>query len=228
MADAVEAAASGDVTFIAVPDDAIAEVAAGLVPAVGEGRWMVHTAGGVSVDALAAVRSAGARTGSLHPLQTLPSARRGAEVLRGAAVAVTSEPEDRALLFRLARAWGGRPFPLPDASKTLYHAAAVFASNYIVTAVWVASNLMRSAGVADGPRLLAPLAATSLANVADRGPSAAITGPVARGDAGAVRRHLDALREVDTSGNTSEVYRALARMTAELVGEQAWIEEATA
>lgn len=222
-----EIAAAGDITLVAVPDDAIADVASDLAPHVRKGRYVLHTAGGVSVDALGAVRSQGARVGCVHPLQTLPSARRGAEALRGAAVAVTCDAADRAALFRLARGWGGRPFPLPDASKTLYHAAAVFASNYLVTAIWAATTLMRAAGVADGERLLSPLAAATVANVAERGPHDAITGPVARGDARAVRRHLEALRDA-RAPRTADAYRSLARLTAELVGADAAVEEAIA
>lgn len=221
-----EVARAADVTIVAVPDDAIAEVAVQLAPGVREDAYVIHTSGGVSVDALAPAAKAGARVGSVHPLQTLPGPRAGAEALRGAAVAVTCELRDRMFLFRLARAWGGRPFSLPDEAKALYHAAAVFASNYIVTSVWAATQLMRAAGVRNSIPLLAPLIETTARNTIDRGPERALTGPIARGDARAVRRHVKALRDTDpTSGRIVDAYRALAQLTANMVGADSAFEK---
>lgn len=219
LKEVAEVAGSADVVVIAVPDAAIAEVAAEVAAGVRKGKLAVHTGGGVSVAALDAVREAGARTGSVHPLQTLPDPARGAEALAGAAVAVTSEPRDRALLFRLARAWGGRPFVLSDDKKTFYHAAAVLASNYVVASVWAAIRLLDEIGVPHARQVVAPLARASIDNVTSMPPAKAITGPVARGDAQTVRRHLEALRIDDpTEGKIAEAYRSLARLTAELTG----------
>ena len=219
LATPADAAHEADVTFVAVPDDAVAGVAAWVAEGVVPGRRVVHTSGSVSVEALAPAREAGARIGSVHPLQTLPDARRGADALVGAAVAVTCDPSDRRSLHRLVSAWGGRPFPLPDESKTLYHAAAVFASNYVVASLWAAAELLERAGVPNGNALLWPLVRQSVENVAARGAERSITGPVARGDAGVVRRHIDALRAngADT-GPILEAYRSLALLTASLAG----------
>jgi predicted short-subunit dehydrogenase-like oxidoreductase (DUF2520 family) len=217
LPEASEVAAAADVVFVAVPDDAIVDVAAELKSGDLSGRVVVHTSGGVSVDALRAVRDARARYGSMHPLQTLPDATRGADALSGAAVAVTSDPRDRALLFRLARAWGGRPFPLADKDKTLYHAAAVFASNYVVASVWASLRLFERLGIPNARQLLAPLANTSVQNVTSMPPERAITGPVARGDAETVSEHFHALSHADpTGGRITDAYRSLARLTAAL------------
>lgn len=218
LAQAEDVAHEGDITIIAVPDDAISAMAAQIAPGVRPDSHVVHTSGGVSIETLEPVRKAGGRTGSVHPLQTLPNARTGAESLRGAAVAVTCRPENRNFLFRIARAWGGRPFLLPDESKPLYHAAAVFASNYIVTSVWAAMELMRALGVRDARPVLAPLIESTVRNILDDGPKRAITGPVARGDTQAIRRHVQALREADGFGQVPEAYRAFARLTAHLIG----------
>lgn len=205
---------TADVVVVAVPDDAIREVADGLAPAVRPGRLVVHTSGSVSVEALSPVRDAGARIGSLHPLQTLPDPERGADALRGAAVAVTCEPEDRPFLSRLASRWGGRPFPLPDEAKTVYHTAAVFASNYVVSLLWAAAQLLEEAGVPRGSALLGPLVRSTVENVAEWGPEAALTGPVARGDLEAVRRHVGALAGRSAPEPLLGAYRALAGLTA--------------
>jgi predicted short-subunit dehydrogenase-like oxidoreductase (DUF2520 family) len=194
---------SADIAIVAVPDDAIAAVAdsLGAVPIA------VHTSGATSVRTL---RRPGRRAGSIHPLQSLPDARRGADALRGAAVAVTCEPADRVALFRIAAAWGGRPFALADEHKARYHAAAVFASNYIVTSVWAASEILAGSGI--DPAVLHPLVRSTVANVIEMGPARAITGPAARGDAGTLRRHMRALGE----GPVREAYRAMARLTTAL------------
>lgn len=214
-----EVANAGDVVVVSVPDGAISDVAPQVAEGIRPRRFAVHTSGAVSIEALAAVRDAGARIGSMHPLQTLPDARRGARSLQGAAVAVTCADADRGDLHRLARGWGGRPFALEDAAKTRYHAAAVFASNYLVTAAWAASILLGGAGVGDPRPLLGPLIAQTAANIAEAGPERAITGPVVRGDADVVRRHLDELDRLDAAGgHIHRAYASMAELTAYLVG----------
>ena len=217
LPDAAEVAAAADIVFVAVPDDAIPDVGAELSSRELTGRIVAHTSGGVSIGALAAVQGVGARPASVHPLQTLPDATRGADALAGAAVAVTCDPRDRAALFRLARAWGGKPFPVPDESKALYHAAAVFASNYVVTSVWAAMRLLERLGIPNARQLLAPLTQTSVHNVTSMPPDRAITGPIVRGDTKTVTDHLQALAHADpTGGRITDAYRSMARLTAAL------------
>jgi predicted short-subunit dehydrogenase-like oxidoreductase (DUF2520 family) len=144
--------------------------------------------------------------------------------LHGAAVAVTCAPEDRLDFFRLSRAWGGRPFLLPDEAKPRYHAAAVFASNFVVSSVWAATALLRDAGVRDSTAVLAPLLRATVENVVARGPEKAITGPIARGDTKTVRRHVEALAAAEPE--VLDAYRAMARLTAHLVGMDDAIGEA--
>jgi predicted short-subunit dehydrogenase-like oxidoreductase (DUF2520 family) len=214
-----DAAAAGDIVFLSVPDDAIAEMAEQLRPAMRKGQFVVHTSGGTSIDVLEPLRENGVRAGCLHPLQTIADAERGVEALQGAAVAVTSESADRPPLMRLARAWGGRPFVLADEAKPIYHSAAVFASNYVVTSIWAATTLFQSIGIRNAGDLLGPLVRNSVENVLTRGGPKAITGPVARGDADLVANHIAALREADPTDHAiTDAYRALACLTASLAG----------
>ena len=214
------------VTVVAVPDDAVADVAAELAPGVRKGVRVIHTSGSVSVDALAPVVEQGGRIGCLHPLQTLPDAETGADALAGAAVAVTCDEADRAYLYRLVSGWGGRPFMLSDGERGLYHTAAVFASNYVVTTLWMASRLLSDAGVASGNEILGPLVRATVDNVVAMGPERAITGPIVRSDLGVVRCHVEALRE---RPDVLEAYRVLARRTAQLAGvDPTPVEEALA
>ena len=214
-----EVAAAGEVVFITVPDDSIADVAAEVAPSVRKRATVIHTSGATSVDALAAIRDTGAHVGSLHPLQTIPDAVHGADALDGSAVAVTCSPVDRLAFSRLARAWGGRPFVLSDDAKRIYHAAAVFASNYIVSSVWAAVKLFESIGIRNAADLLGPLVRGSVDNVIARGGSKAITGPVARGDTATIEQHIEALAASDpTDGAIADAYAALAKLTAALAG----------
>ena len=215
-----DTAAAADITFVSVPDDVLSDMAEQIAPAVHKGQFVVHTSGGMPVATLDPIKDAGARVGSLHPLQTIPDAESGADALRGASVAVTCDNHERLALMRLARAWGGRPFVLGEEAKRVYHAAAVFASNYVVSSIWAATTLFQSIGLRNAGELLAPLVRTSVDNVLARGGAKAITGPVARGDADLVKRHLEALRETDpTDGALTDAYGSLARLTASLIGD---------
>ena len=191
-----EAARDAGVVVIATPDGAIPAVCDEVVRggAIGPGVAVGHVSGALALSALASARSAGATTFSLHPLQTCPTVEAAVERLPGAAFAVTSERADGfALAERLALDAGGRAFALDDEAKPLYHAAAVFASNYLVTVTALAYELERVAGVPDPAGALAPLQEATLANVGRVGPAEAQTGPAVRGDAGTVARNLEAL-----------------------------------
>ena len=170
--EAPDAAGAGEIVVLAVPDDALEKMAATIARGTHSGQLVFHTSGGSSIEALAPVRESGARIGSLHPLQTFPDPQRGAEALPGASVAVTCDAAHRTAFMRVARAWGGKPFALNDEDKRLYHAAAVFASNYVVSSVWAATTLLDAKSAsATADRLLAPLVRAAVENVLARGGS---------------------------------------------------------
>ena len=207
-----EVALAADLVVIAVPDDAIASVAREISTTARRGKYVFHTSGATSVHALQPLREGGAHVASLHPLMTFPDA--DASRLTGAAVAVTCDARDRAAFYRIARAWGGRPFPLDDANKATYHAAAVFASNYIVSSVWAANAIFRTIGVNNAQPLLNPLIAATIENIVAHGPAKSITGPVVRGDTNTVKRHIETLKQGDAE--IANAYRAMAKLTASL------------
>jgi predicted short-subunit dehydrogenase-like oxidoreductase (DUF2520 family) len=186
----------GDLVLICVPDDAIAEVAAGLAV----GPWVAHVSGATSLSAL----EPHSRRFSLHPLQTFTRAR-GPEQLDGAWGAVTAETEDaRAAGFRLAELLGLRAFALADAARPLYHAGAAIASNYLVTLHQVASDLFRAAGAP--PEALVPLMQRTIENDFE------LTGPIERGDWETVESHRRAIREARPE--LEPLYDVLAEATA--------------
>lgn len=194
----VEAAANAELVLIGTPDAVIQPVCAELARAgaFGPGRAVAHVSGATSLSALASAEAAGALVLSIHPLQTCPDVEAAVARIPGAAIAVTARtPEGSALGERLARDIGGRPFPLEDAMKPVYHAAAVFASNYLVTLTALAAELAATAGVPDPIAALEPLQRATLENVLARGPQAALTGPAVRGDATTVETNLRGLAE---------------------------------
>ncbi len=203
------------VVVLAVPDDAIPPLAAALAArkAVQADHVILHVSGSRSHDVLHILTSCGAALGSLHPLQTLVEPERAPEHLRGAWAAVEGMPRAVETAERLARAVGLRPFRLRPGAKPLYHAGAVFASNYFVVVEAVAERLMREAGLTEGEawEALAPLVGGTLDNLRRQGPLAALTGPVARGDVDTLTRHLGAL-----SGTEAELYRRLGEAALEL------------
>ncbi|HET9249670.1 MAG TPA: Rossmann-like and DUF2520 domain-containing protein [Actinomycetota bacterium] len=195
---AVEAAEGAEVVVIATPDAAIAAVCEEMAQAgaLGSANAVVHASGATGLDALGAAASVGVPTLSVHPLQTCPTVEAAVRAIPGAAFAVTALDEGGfALGERLARDAGGRPFRLADDRKPLYHAAAVFASNYVVTVTALAEELERAAGVPDPIGALTPLQEATLANVYRVGPAEALTGPAVRGDAITLQRNLEALAE---------------------------------
>jgi len=212
-----QAAAAAEVVMLGVPDDAVASVCHDLAGggAVREGRAVLHLSGSVPLVALGPARTAGAAVLALHPLQTVPDVEAGIERLPGSHVAVTAWDErGYALGERLSRDAGTRPFRLDEERKPLYHAAAVFCSNYLVVVEGMAERLFRIAGLEDPVPMFGPLVEATLANVLRLGPSAALTGPVARGDAGTVRRNLEAISSF--APEALPLYVALAEAALDL------------
>lgn len=191
-----ETAARGEVVVIGVPDDAIEAVCREIAGSVRAGQTVLHLSGSVSLGALASARDAGASTLSLHPLQTFPSVEAGVERMPGAPVAITAtDPRAEETGNRLAEDAGGKPFPLKDDVKPLYHAAAVFTSNFMVTALAASRELLDAAGVPDAVEAMTPLANATLHNALTSDPISVLTGPAVRGDVGTVQRNLHALRD---------------------------------
>ena len=211
--------AQAGVLILAVPDDAIRPLAEALARAggVGPGQVVLHLSGAQGQEALAALVGTRAALGSLHPLQTLAEPERAAERLRGAWAAVEGMPRAVTTAEALARDLGLRPFRVPSNAKPMYHAGAVFASNYLVVVEAVAQRLLRHAGLSDRDawRALRPLVEGTLENLSRQEPQAALTGPVARGDVATVRRHLESLTHDDAL-----LYRALGRAALELAQKQ--------
>jgi predicted short-subunit dehydrogenase-like oxidoreductase (DUF2520 family) len=214
------AAAAGELVLIATPDDRIAEICRDISEAGGfrRGQTVAHLSGATGLDALRPAIDAGAAPLSLHPLQTFPSVDAALARLPGTTIAVTARDDVVAALGeRVARDVGAEPFRLPEEAKPLYHAAAVFASNFVVAIAGVAEALFTEAGLHEPLERFLPLSRASLEHAAELGPAAAMTGPAIRGDAGTVERNLAALEAA--APDDVESYVALTRIALD-VGER--------
>jgi predicted short-subunit dehydrogenase-like oxidoreductase (DUF2520 family) len=186
----------GQLVLLCVPDAAIAEVAR----SIEVGPWVAHVSGATLLGAL----DPHTRRFSIHPLQTLAPGG-GAEQLDGAYAAVTAETSDAQERARwLAEILGLVPFDLADDARTLYHAGAVIASNYLVTLYRSAASLFEEAGAP--PEALVPLMRRTIEN------GFQLTGPIARGDWATVDAHLAALHREHP--DLEPMYRVLAEATA--------------
>ena len=193
------------------------------------GQGVVHTSGAESLDVLAAPRATGAAVGTLHPLQTFAAlVEPPLAPFNGVTCVVEA---DAALLPRLqaiVASLGARLVTLPEGSKALYHAAAVFASNYVVAVLHAAADLWATFGIPEHEAVAAllPLTRTAVHNVELHGPGGALTGPIARGDARTLETHLAALRRARPE--LMPLYRQLGLATLRLATEHGTLAPANA
>jgi predicted short-subunit dehydrogenase-like oxidoreductase (DUF2520 family) len=199
-----------DLLLIAVRDDAIPEVAVRLARLAESVPVAAHMSGFTPVSALGALAGAGVEIGGFHPLQTLPDPERGAAALNGAFVGIGGGPEATPVLTELAESLGMTPFPLADESRPAYHAAASAASNFVITALATAGDLMMEARI--DPIVTRPLVEQAVSNLYELTSESPLTGPIARGDVNTVTGQLTAADGVSEA--VGEQYRLMAEATA--------------
>jgi predicted short-subunit dehydrogenase-like oxidoreductase (DUF2520 family) len=212
-----EVAARADLVLLAIPDDVLAGTVRGLVAAgsLRPGQIVVHTSGAHGVEVLAPAAEIGALPLALHPAMTLTGREEDLQRLVNCPVAVTAGEHDQAAWYvgeALVMEIGAEPVRVPEAARPLYHTALAHGANHLVTLVADSLDLLRAADVESPERLIAPLLSAALDNVLRHGDNA-LTGPVARGDVGTVRKHLRVLGE--TAPDVRCEYVALARRTAQ-------------
>lgn len=204
---------ASDLVLVTTPDDAVAEAVAGL-------RWRrgvaaVHCSGVLTLEPLAAAAAQGASVGSLHPLQAF--AERGhPELARGAAWAVEAPPALETTLKQVVSDLEGWTIVVAPENRALYHAGATLSCNYLVTLVKLATDLWAPLGIsrAQAVRALLPLLRATVDNIERAGYPQCLTGPLARGDSGTIRRHLEAIGS--QAPEVAPVYRALGLATLPL------------
>ena len=206
-----EVAAAADLLLLTVPDDDLAALVNGLAAtgSLRPGTLVAHTSGAHGVAVLAPLTRSGALPLALHPVMTFTGTEVDLQRLAGACFGVTAPDELRLAAEALVIEMGAEPVWIEESARPLYHAALAVGANHLVTLVAQAEDMLAQAGVENPARMLGPLLGAALDNALRRGDQA-LTGPVARGDAGTVRAHLSTL----TTPESVAAYVAMSRLTA--------------
>lgn len=205
-----DAGFAADIIWLTVPDDAIAACARELADrAEWKGKIAVHSSGALTSNELAPLRRRGAAVASVHPMMTFV---RGGRTPESEGIPFAIEGDTRAVRAarRIVRDLGGGMVTIKAVRKPLYHALGAFASPLIVAELALAERIARAAGIpaVAARRTIAPILRKTLENYIEGGAAAAFSGPLVRGDAGTIRKHLDVLRAVP---GARESYLVLAR-----------------
>jgi predicted short-subunit dehydrogenase-like oxidoreductase (DUF2520 family) len=186
---------------------------------------VLHTCGAYGAEILEPLARGGVACGVLHPLQTIATPEAGVTALPGSAFAVAGDPAAVAWGERIVALLGGTVLHVAPGAMALYHAAAAMAANYVTGLIDAAAVLMRAAGIDEKTALaaLGPLIEAGVANALALGPEKALTGPIERGDAETVRRHLRALGAAPAS--VSGLYRAAGLHVLEMARRRGLAEE---
>lgn len=216
-APAMDRMRAADVWLLAVGDDQIGAVCAQLAGGHDlAGAIVFHCSGARSSAELAPATQGGALAASVHPIRSFADPAQVAQHFGGTFCGIEGDPGALAVLTPALASIGAQPVPIDAQAKTVYHAASVFASNYLVTVLDAALRAYQAAGVPEpvARALAQPLASESMANVFRLGAAAALSGPIARGDMQTVARQQAALAAWD--GPTGELYAALVPPTQDL------------
>lgn len=215
-----------ELVIVAVPDDAIAPLAAGV--RLYSGQAMVHTSGALGAEVLEPAMAAGTQIGAFHPLVAFADLERAVAALHGATVAIEGDDQLAALLAEMAEAIGATPVRLVAGSKAAYHAAAVLAAGGFVALLDAIAALGRVAGLDEAGALAiyGPLLEGTLGNARALGIRAALTGPMTRGDVGTLSSHLAALHA--HAPDVLELYVAAARREIALARDRGALAPETA
>lgn len=202
---------TAELIFITTPDDAIASVASEIKWHTGQS--VVHCSGADSTDILESAKRLGAQVGVFHPLQTFASVRQAIENMPGSTFAVEAEEPLLNTLKDMANALDGHWVELKAGDKVIYHAAAVIACNYLVTLVKLATDLWQTFNVSphQATQALLPLLRGTIHNIDAVGIPQCLTGPIARGDTGTIKKHLNALQK--TAPSMLSTYREIGLQT---------------
>ena len=203
-----------DLVLLTVPDDALADLVTGLAAtgALRAGQLVAHTSGRHGLSVLDPATRRNALPLAIHPVLPFTGTEVDLVRLTGASFGVTSPEPLRPIAESLVVEMGGEPVWVADELRPLWHAALAHGANHLVTLVASAADLLRAAGVEEPGRVLGPLLGAALDGSLRAG-DALLTGPVARGDAGTVRAHLDVLAAV--APEVLPAYVAMARLTAD-------------
>jgi len=230
FAEPWDAARTADILLITTPDGVIAETCREIAEKGGirNGAVVLHCSGMLPSTILAAAADGGAWIGSMHPLQSFAARQHPDNPFAGIMAAVEGDAAAVEVARMMATDLGSTPFVIQTGGKTLYHAAAVAASNYLVTLMAVAVELMAASGAPrqDAFRILKPLVMGTLGNIETLGAADALTGPIARGDLDTVAAHIAAIGNL--SPDMLKFYKQMGRATVPLARSKGTLSETAA
>lgn len=207
-----------ELLILAVPDDELPGLVTYLASSgsITAGQILVHTSGRHGTEVLAPATALSAIGLAIHPAMTFTGMSVDLQRLNGTCFAVTGPAPFIPIAQALVVEMGGEPVHVAEADRALYHAALAHAANHLVTILGQSQQMLASIGIEDPARYMGPLVRAAVDNALASG-EGALTGPVARGDAGTVKAHLQALNEYsehEKTGDITDSYAALAHATA--------------
>ena len=230
FADPWDAARTADILLITTPDGAIAETCREIAEKGGirKDAVVLHCSGMLPSTILAAVADDGTKIGSMHPLQSFAARQYTDNPFAGIMMAIEGDAAAIEAARMMAVDLGATPFVIRTDGKTLYHASAVAASNYLATLMAVAVKLMAASGAPeeDAFRILKPLVMGTLGNIETLGATDALTGPIARGDVDTVAAHITAIGNL--SADMLKFYKQMGRATVPLARSKGTLPEEAA
>lgn len=217
LRDPAQAVAHANCLLLTTPDDVISAACREIANATDiRNKFVFHLSGAGGLGLLDAAAKKGARVGSFHPLQSFSSVENAVSNIPGSYFGITAEGKAKTLAKKIVAALKGTPLFIADEQKPLYHAAACFVSNYLVTLLNSAESIYQSTGIREkeAKKAYMPLVYGTLKNIERCGSVLALTGPIARGDAGTIKKHLQTIEK--NVSQFSDIYRSLGLMTVEL------------
>ncbi|WP_051283849.1 Rossmann-like and DUF2520 domain-containing protein [Desulforegula conservatrix] len=225
--EASHAASCSDIIFISTPDSLIKPTCAEIAKGGGfnTGSIVFHLSGSLPSSILLEAAKKGALTASFHPLQSLAGGDTEINPFKDILIAVEGYAEAVAQAKKMAIDLGARPYEIDGNAKTLYHASAVIASNYLVSLMKMASEVMAASGIPEEKafEFLLPLVKGTLANMEKMGVEQALTGPVSRGDATTVIAHINGITE--KTPDLKKAYIELGKIALQISESQNFIPE---
>ncbi|OPY82380.1 MAG: ketol-acid reductoisomerase [Smithella sp. PtaU1.Bin162] len=215
--DPKRAVQEADIILITTPDDIIAIVCKEIAdPRLVCGKFIFHMSGAGGLDLLDSAKKAGAAVASVHPVQSFSSIDSAINNLPGSVFGITAENKAKKYAVKIVRNLGGTPIFISPDQKPLYHAAACFASNYLVSLLNVVELIYESVGINEenARKAYLPLVYGTLKNIESSGSISALTGPIARGDVSTIRKHITAIKKLHPQH--SSLYSALGSVTTNI------------
>jgi len=225
-----EVTGNADIVFITTPDSAITGICDSIAQNKGfaDNAVVLHCSGALPSTILSSAKTCGAHLGSMHPLQSFATALYSTNPFQGIIVAVEGEANAVEVSKQIAADLGATSVTILTAAKTLYHASAVVASNFLVTLLDLALKLIGTAGIAapDAFNVLKPLIEGTLSNIEKVGIPEALTGPIVRGDVETVAGHLSEIKS--KTPELLDLYKALGFHTIDVATAKGTISESIA